>query len=498
MHLEIRRLQHFPPDNCLGGHEFQANNLLNYVNGDHQGDNSRLENKSNSDGHNKVTESSRPALLRRLGLLEGTTIVAGTMIGSGIFAVAGQIAAGLGNFVLIIAAWFLGGLLSLLGGCVYAELGAMLPRTGGPYVFLREAYGNRAAFLWSWMEFWVGRTGGMAAVAIIFAHYALLAVGENNPSLLSTKSIGIGSILILAVLNIRGVRQGGNVQNIFTFLKTGALVALIGAAFGISRGHISNFRTVVPAGIEGPMLTAFGLAVIATLWAYSGWENVTTVAEELRVPERTIPRALFIGIGIVTILYVTTNVAYHFVLPMNGVAAAGEDIAAVVGEQLFGKAGRTVIALAVACSTFGVVNASMLSAPRIYFAAARDTLALKPMGRIHAKYCTPALAISAQAIWASFLVLVAGFTDLVIYVMVMATAFSGLTVASVLVLRRKMPDRPRPYRTLGYPIVPILYLVIVTALLTSVLIERPLHSLLGLGIVALGVPAYFWLNRRSE
>jgi APA family basic amino acid/polyamine antiporter len=312
------------------------------------------------------------------------------------------------------------------------------------------------------------------------------------------------------VVNMLGTRKGGQVQNVTTYIKAGFLAAIALLPFVMGRAEVANWTSTLPAPASGSLLTAFGAAMIAALWAYDGWGNLTPVAEEVENPQRTIPRALLMGVFIVTALYVTANVAYHAVLPMDEMTkTSNANAAATMLDRLLGSVGRDTIAAVIMCSTFGGVNANLLVGPRVFFAMSRDGMFFPPLSNVHTRYQTPANAILLQGVWAMVLLTAGGlfksgkelkdlFDTLTDFVIFGASIFYTMAVAAVFVLRRKFPDKPRPYRAWGYPVVPIVFVLTYVWLLTTTLYGAPVRSAIGLAVIALGIPVFWYWERRRR
>ena len=470
-------------------------------------------------------EVEKPTFARALGPVEGTSIVVGTVIGSGIFLVPASVALKVGQwgFGTILLVWIGCGLLSLAGALAYAELAAMFPKAGGQYVYLREAYGPLWAFLFGWMEFWVARAGSVAALSVAFAMAFHHLIGYPNPQSgdWSVRWTAFLVVTLLTVINYLGVRWGGTVQVIFTATKVGALGALIVCAFAMPGGSPTNWTPWFsgPGDALSGLPVAIGTAMIAVLWAYDGWANGAAVSEEMKQPQRDVPRALAGGTLIVMTLYVLATMAYHFVLPMKTLTESSL-VAASVADKLFlgsvsgteRSLGAGLVSLAVMISTFGACNGTILTGTRIFYAMASDQLFFREMSQLHLRFRTPHWSILFVGLWAGLLILVP-FNDLInavfhtqlntplydqlfTFVIFPSWAFYGMTVAGVLVLRRKRPDLHRPYRALGYPVVPALFALTAAAFVAHTLVHQPFEALGGLFIIALGLPAYAAWNRR--
>lgn len=450
-----------------------------------------------------------PQLLRALGVPTAVAMVVGNTIGSGIFVKPGIIAQQLGDFSWIMVAWVLGGVLCMCGGLCYAELAAMLPRAGGLYVYLREAYGSLVGFLFGWNELLFNRPAASGALSIIFVRSLAAIVGRELSNL---QEIGLAMLAIgtLAFINILGVKWGGAVQVGTTAIKVGFVVAMILLPIlllpsGQSDFTVSNWRSEATPQSDAGFAARFGVVLLAVMWAYNGWAGVTPVAEEIRHPERNVPLALFLGIGLIVLLYLGANLAYHGVLPMSQVMAAGERTAETMLQSLLGSVGASAMAVVLVFSTIGAMNGDLLIAPRISFAMGRDRVFFRSFAWVHPVYHTPVVAIGIQGAMSSLLVLGSGllvefsptfeqdsvFELLTNFVIFAASIFYALTVLAVIVLRYRRPDRARPYRTWGYPLVPAVFLGVYAWFLWQVYAERPFESQSGLLLIALGVPAYF-------
>jgi APA family basic amino acid/polyamine antiporter len=475
---------------------------------------------------NALTDAHQ--LRRHLGLFDATALVVGSMIGSAIFFGLSIMAQWVATPGLLVGLWVFGGLFTMLGAISCAELAAMYPHAGGQYVFLRAAYGDFWAFLFGWTQFLVIQTGFNAAVAIAFAKYlgvllprlgeatllARIPLGELLPpavqshlphSLLhwelnSAQVVACGVIALLTGVNIRGVREGAFVQNLFTVLKVIALLALIAAGLSRSGGAAHFFPLLQPATGKLALQTGFlaGLAVALSkaLFAYDAWYTVTFVAEEVHDSPRTLPRALLLGCLLVTVLYVLTNVAYMVVLPVDQIAAVAENrVAERVAVVLFGHVGSTLVIAAILASTFGCLNGLILGGARVCYAMAREGLFFRHCARLNARR-TPVAALLYQGFWSMVLALSGSYSELLTYSTFASVLFSGLTVAAVYRLRFSQPERPRPYRCWGYPVTPALYLAISLAFLVYVVRGDPQATMLGLLLVFTGIP--FYLTWKSK
>jgi basic amino acid/polyamine antiporter, APA family len=464
-----------------------------------------------------VASPPAPTLRRRLGAFSATTLIVGSMIGSGIFIAPSIMAGYIATPGLWLGLWVAGGALTLLGALSYAELSAMLPRAGGQYVFLREAFGARLAFLYGWTLFLVIQTGFNAAVAIAFAKFlggVGLRAGERDVVLSLTVStatitlsraqlVAAAVIALLTWLNARGVREGALVQNVFTVLKVSAVALLVVAAFAGAGGSWAHFTPAFgaklgPRGAPLGLLAAAGVAMSKALFAYDAWNTVTFAAEEVREPERNLPRALAAGTITTTVAYVAACAAYLYVVPIDRMASIAENrIGAEVARLLFGGAGVAVVSVAILVSTFGCANGLILGGARVLFAMSRDRLFFHAAGRVDPARGTPRGALVLQGVWSAVLALTGSYDRLLTYVVFASLAFNALTVAGLFVLRKTSGDTPRPYRTWGYPITPAIYLAGALFFLVYIFVGDPRSALAGLGLVSLGVPAYEIFRRRS-
>jgi basic amino acid/polyamine antiporter, APA family len=438
-------------------------------------------------------------LVRAIGLGSAILFVVGSVIGSGIFLTTGGMAVVIPSASLLLAAWVLGGLLAIAGGLTYAEMGAMFPRSGGVYVFLKEAYGPLTAFLYGWAALFVVISGGIAAVAVGFAVYLSYFIpgltGISVAGIDGQKLVAAAVIVVLGAINYVGVRSGNLVSVVTTAAKVAALAALPIMATIAWRVQ-PVFIPIVPSDLSRPA-ASFGVAMIAVLWTYEAWYFVTYAAGEIKDPQRNIPRALLGGLLVLMSVYVAVNVAYLYALSldeMKGVTRIAERAA----TALVGPWGATFIALTVVVSTFGNIGAAVLAGSRLLFAMASDGVFFPAARRVHPSYRTPHLAIIALTVWSALLALSGTYEQLFTYVMFASILFSVAAGAALFRLRRTMPDRARPYRTWGYPIVPVVFIAGSAAFVVNTLLERPAESLAGLGLLALGLPAYWYWRAADE
>jgi APA family basic amino acid/polyamine antiporter len=429
-------------------------------------------------------------LPRRLTLFDGTALLVGSVIGSGIFVVPSLIARHVPEPGLVIGIWIFSGLLVLCGALTLAELGAMLPHSGGLYVYMREAYGPFWAFLYGWTIMLVAIPASIAALTSVFLLYLKMFVPLSVPA---EKALGIAVLLGLGLINTRGAKQGAGVQNVFTMLKVTGLGGLVALAVITRRGEATHLLPLLPDQFSGGLLPAIGLAMISTLFAYDGWQFVSLLAGEIRDPGRNVPRSIVFGVVIVIAIYVSANLAYIYVLGQPRIAAA-DRVAADAMREMIGPPGATLIALVILCSTFGAISANVLAAPRVLFAMGRDGLLFPQLARIHPRHQTPTVAIWTLAIWAAVLTLTGGYEHLITMSGFANWIFFTMIVLSAIVLRRRHPDWARPYRITGYPVTVIVFVLVSSVFVLNTLLESPRSSLLGFGLLLLGVPFY----RRSR
>jgi APA family basic amino acid/polyamine antiporter len=453
-------------------------------------------------------QPDKSGLKRELSVWGASAIVVGTVIGSGIFLVPSTMTRYVGSPMRVFAVWIAGGLLSLFGALSYAELAAALPEAGGEYVYLREAYGPVWAFLYGWTQMWVAKSGSIATLATGFYIYlanfrpelgkiwivAPVPIGEGGGPLPIRygQLLAIGVIALLSLINYFGVRAGGNLQVTTTALKVALIAAIIVIGLGSGLGSTANFHS--SAAAQGGILGFFA-ALVGALWAYDGWNNVTMVASEIRRPQRNLPLALIVGTLSVIAIYLLTNLAYFYVLPAATVAST-DRVASEMMRRILGAPGAAAVSIAAMISIFAALNGSILSGSRVPFAMARDGLFFRGVERIHPKYRTPSASILVLGAWASLLVLSGRYDQLYTYVIFASAILYGMATASVIVLRYRRPDMSRPYRTIGYPLVPIAFVFGIACLIISTLRSSPRESMLGLGLISLGLPFYFYWKKR--
>jgi APA family basic amino acid/polyamine antiporter len=464
-----------------------------------------------------MSDAKRSELVRGLNLSATTSLVVGTIIGTGVFLKSAKMAQAVGTPGMVLLAWVAAGLLSLAGALSYAELGAMLPAAGGEYVYLRAAYGDLPAFLFGWMRLVVGSTGSLASIAAGFAIFlaALFPLNavwaQNSFEFLGRKMVwtfgaqqivAVAIILFLSAINCLRVAFGGRVQSFFTLAKVLAIVTIMGGAFFFAPSATWEHLRAPADARAWSGLSAFGAAMLAALWAYDGWNNMPMAAGEVKDPGRNIPRGLIIGMFIVLAVYLLVNLAYCYALPISEIASSSSTlhgsalpVAAKAAQTFLPRFGVGLMAIAGVLSTVGALNGSILTGARIPFAMARDGLFFARFADLSVKTAVPVSAVIFQGLWGSVLVLSASFDQLTDCVVFAGMIFYASTTAAVFVLRRKMPDAPRPYKTLGYPFVPLLFIMVALWLLVNTLQTSTVESVAGLVLIALGLPVFFWQRK---
>ncbi len=452
------------------------------------------------------------SLKRALGPFDATMVVVGGIIGAGIFINPYIVAQRLDTAPLVLAAWIAGGVVALCGALTFAELGSLRPEAGGHYAYLRDAYHPLAGFLYGWGLLLIIESGAIAAVAITFAQYALRLVGNEGGA---TVPLAVAAIVVVTVVNYFGVKPGSRLLNVFVVLKVAALAALIlagllmpaeqpatepaGAVGEQSPGAATASADEGSAGATPLFIVAFGAALIPVMFSYGGWQNANYVAEEIKDPQRNLPRSLVVGTSIVVTTYVLVNFVYLQALGHQGLAETATP-AADTARQVFGAAGDRFIAAAIAISTFGFLDLTVLAPTRVYYAMARDGVFFDSVARLHPRYQTPSLAIVIQSTWAIALALTGSYAQLVDYVVFADWIFFGAAAASLFVFRRVVPLSERAegtFRTIGYPIVPGVMVAAALLIIASVLWSSPLQSGLGILLLATGVPAFWCWSKRA-
>jgi basic amino acid/polyamine antiporter, APA family len=458
-----------------------------------------------------------PSLVRGLGPVGATAMIVAGIMGTGVFLKARVMTCNVDQPWLVMAVWIVAGLLAMAGALTYAELSAMMPRAGGEYVFISEAYGRLAGFLFGWMRFFIGNTGGMAALAFGLGIFLNVVTGGALSTTLvegrlgtlpvsidGIKAVAIAAIAVATAINFAAVSVGGTVASIFMALKVVFVLGIgtIALLFGQGDwGHLTMSAAGgacegVPADARGGMAGA-GAAMMAAMWAYNGWNEMTYVAGEVRNPGRTLPRALIGGLSIVAVLYVFVNATYFYVLTPAEVASVsvGSTVATTVVTHIFGQAASSLLAGLFVVSVFCSLQVTTMLCARVPYAMAQQGLFFAPLAHVSPRTRVPIRALMAQAVWASVLVVSGSFDTLTDYAMFAILAFVGMATASVFVFRRRWPDVERPYRTWGYPVVPLLAMGVTTWLLVNSLVTAPSQALAGLALLALGLPFYWYWSR---
>lgn len=461
---------------------------------------------------------SNVTLIRGLGLIAAISIVIGNVIGTGVFLKTRVMTCNVGTPGTVVAVWVAAGLLSLAGALTYAELAAMMPRAGGEYVFVREAYGPRLGFLYGWMQFFIAKTGSQAALSVgfaIFLNELMRGALEANYFTLpvvgvafgAKQAVALAALAIVTLINCAAVRVSGVVATFLTGVKILLVVGLGLGAFFFADGSWAHFGLQNAGGTcEGVSAAArygaagFGAAMLGALWGYDGWNNLTLVAGEVRDPQRNIPLALIGGMATIASLYVFVNISYFYVLTPTEVAsiATTSSVATEVAGRFLGPVAVSLIAAALLSSTFGTLHTSVLTGARVPYAMARDRLFFENLARLSPRTHVPVGALVVQGLWAAVLTLSGSYDTLTDYVIFASWIFYGLTTASVFIFRRRLPDADRPYKTWGYPVVPALFLLVTAWLLINTLLTAPLQALTGLGLIALGLPVYFYWARHNR
>jgi amino acid transporter len=440
-------------------------------------------------------------LPRRLGLLSAWAVVVGSTIGSGIFRTPAVVAGRIDVPALFVSGWLLGAVLALAGALTYAELAALYPRTGGLYVYLREGFGRLPAFLFGWAELLVIRPAAYGAIAITSAEYFWRLAGVDGGSAAGPLPLSLAQltaaafIILVAVVNYRGVHLGAIVQNASTFFKVAALGLLIVLGFILPHGPVTI--ATAPAATALSPIAGFGVALVAILWAYDGWADLSFMSGEVRDPQRNLPRALLLGTATVAVLYLSAIAVYWYIVPLAQMPGSPL-IAADAAQAIVGRAGVVFVSLAIMVSTFGTLNGSMMTGPRIFFAMAEDRLFFRRLADVHPRFGTPALSIVLAAALGVIYVSVRQFAQLADQFIIGIWPFYALGVAAVFTLRRRRPDAARPYRAWGYPLVPLLFLLASVYLLGNYMITEPRVFAADVLVILVGIPVYaIWGRRRA-
>jgi APA family basic amino acid/polyamine antiporter len=459
-------------------------------------------------------------LIRGLGLIAAVSIVIGNIIGTGVFLKTRVMICNVGTPGMVIVVWIVAGVLSLAGALTYAELSAMMPRAGGEYVFIKEAYGRLSSFLYGWMQIFIAKTGSQASVAVAFAIFLnnltgnaiqrelwKTSVGGHEFVLTTAQLFAVGIIVLFTIVNCATVLISGRLAAALTLVKISLVLGVAFGAFFLAQGTFGHFSLANVGGLCKDVsmdarygVAGFGAAMLAALWGYDGWNNLTLVAGEVKNPHRNVPLALVGGTVAIILLYVLINVAYFYVLTPTDIANVAKDssVAREVAVKFMGPIAVSVIAAALMASSIGTLHTSILTGARVPYAMARDGLFWERLSRLSPKTRVPIGALIVQGFWACLLALSGSFDTLTDYVIFGSWIFYGLTTASVFVFRRKYPDVPRPYKAWGYPVVPVLFLLATGALLVNTLKTATTQALIGIGLIALGLPVYYYLVRRNR
>jgi APA family basic amino acid/polyamine antiporter len=449
---------------------------------------------------------SGDTLVRKLGLFDSTMMMVGIVIGSGIFLTTGIMAKSLPSVSLLLLAWLFGGLLTLNGALIYAELGAAMPEAGGQYVYLREAYGPLAGFLYGWTTFLVYLCGSIAGLAVAFAEYfgyffpflstKTYLISTGNFSLSIGQVVAVVMILLLSGINYIGVAFGKYIQNIFTVIKIGTILVFIVLGFTISSGTPIDFSVNPMNSSLSQLLIGFGIVMVAVFWTFDGWNNVNFIAGEIKNPKKNLPLALIVGTLLISTLYLLVNIIYFKALPVNEMAGT-VTIAESSSSVLFGQTTTGFLSAAILISVFGALNGTIFVGSRVYYAMAKDKLFFEKVATVHPRFRTPSFAIIIQAVWASVLALTGKFEQLFTYVIFVAIIFWIGAAASVYTLRKKYPNLSRPYKTWGYPITPAIFILVSLFILITTLFESPVESLTGLSFIVVGIPMFYYWRKKT-
>lgn len=460
-----------------------------------------------------MDKQKKTTLVRGLSLTAATMLVAGSMIGSGIFRKPATMAGQLHSPELLIIIWVVAGLITFIGALVNAEIAGMIDATGGQFMYFKEMYGDFTAYLYGWSILAVIQTGSQAAIAYVFAEYLgyffkfpeaskylqdislfMPFVGPIHPFAdFGTKAVAILCILFLTGVNYVGVVFGGLVQTVITFIKIASIILLAFVLLAFGNGSSANFyyNFHLPTETSANLIAMIGLALSGAFWAYDGWNNVTFVAGEIKEPQRNVSKALLYGTLIVMAVYVLINIAYLYVLPVEEMKNYPL-VASAAAEKIFGSMGASIIAVAVVVSTFGALNGSILSTARVQFAMARTKLFFTSLGKIHPKFATPHVSLVVQGVWSAVLVLSGSFDTISDYVIFAAWLFYMLGAFGVFVLRKKMPDAKRPYKVWGYPYTPAIFIVFSFLFLVNSVVSDSQNAAMGLILILLGLPVYVY------
>jgi basic amino acid/polyamine antiporter, APA family len=436
------------------------------------------------------TPKTEGRLPRTLGLWSSVALVVGITIGSGIFRSPAGIARQAPNPLVMIGLWVAGGAITLCGALSLAEIAAALPETGGIYAYLREAWGRRAAFLFGWSELVLIRASALGGIAVVFGEYLLRSFGvDPSGHVLLARGLSAGAIVFAAAVNVRGANLGALIVGVATWAKFAALAVLVLASFALGGSHGAS-AVHFTAASAGPLaIGSIGLALVSVLWAYDGWADLSFASGEVKEPGRNLPRAIILGTLALIAIYVLTNLAYLYVLPIEAVGRSPL-VAAETMMAIFGRTGAVLVSIFVMISSFSSLNGSMLASPRVFFAMADDGLLFKPIAKVHPRYKTPYVAIILAAILGVALVMSRSFERLTDTFVLAIWPFYALGVAAIYRLRAQRPDLPRPYRAIGYPVVPAIFIASVAAFVINSLINDTTNSVITFAVILAGLPVY--------
>ena len=438
----------------------------------------------------QTTESPSERLPRTLGLWSSVALVVGITIGSGIFRSPAGIAQKVPSPLLMLGLWLLGGVITLCGALSVAELAAALPETGGFYAYLREGWGRLAAFLFGWSELVLIRASALGGIAVVFGEYLLRSFGiDPIEHSIASRALSAGAIAFAAAVNIRGATVGALIVGVATWMKFSALALLVLAAMLLGSGHGASAAHLTASTGAPVALSAMGLALVSILWAYDGWGDLSFAAGEVKDPQRNLPRAIIVGTLAIIVIYLLTNVAYLYVSPIDAVARSPL-VAADTMMTLFGRVGVALVSIFVMISSFSSLNGSMLASPRVFFAMADDGLLFPVIAKVHPRYRTPYVAILLAALLGMALVMSRSFERLTDTFVLAIWPFYALGVAAIYRLRRQQPALPRPYRVIGYPVVPALFIVAVAAFVVNSLVNDTTNSVITFVVILAGIPVY--------
>ncbi|MFC1563076.1 APC family permease [candidate division KSB1 bacterium] len=438
-------------------------------------------------------------LKRELRLIDSVALIVCSVIGSGIFLVPSAVAQNIQEPGMTLLIWIFTGAIALFGGLSYAELGSIMPFTGGQYVYIKESYGNFLSFLYGWTLFWIINSGSIATLAVAFSmYYKYLFPVE----IVTQKLIAVGCVAILTAINYRGIRFNAMIQNVFAFVKVGSLLLIIIFGFSVAKGNLNNMHPLFPSEFSLKYLSVIGIAMVGTLWTYEGWHLLNFVSGEIKNPKKNIPISLVTGILILISIYLMANILYFYYMPISEIANS-DFLAAETTERFAGAIGGIFITAVILISVFGAAHSNLVAGPRVFFAMAKDKLFFSKLATVHPKFKSPHISVVIQGLWSAVLTLIIGtYSGLFTFVISAAAIFYALTVGSIFILRKKYPDIERPYKVWGYPVVPIIFILVITAFvinsLVNTFITEPKNALLFVFIIVFGIPAYYYWSSKLK